>query len=70
MEALHDFLQQHPGVDLAPFLAGANDRLRTYFYEASHAHTRLPVQHSDTPPVQHRCIEVCHLPPVIGLSRG
>ncbi len=33
MEALHDFLQQHPGQNIDPFLAGANDRLRTYFYE-------------------------------------
>lgn len=33
MKALHDFLQQHPAVNIDPFLAGANDRLRTYFYE-------------------------------------
>jgi hypothetical protein len=35
MEALHSFLLRNPGVDLQPFLAGANDRLRTYFYEVS-----------------------------------
>ena len=35
MEALHGFLLRNPGVDLQPFLAGANDRLRTYFYEVS-----------------------------------
>ena len=41
MEALHGFLLRNPGVDLQPFLAGANDRLRTYFYEVSSCCTRL-----------------------------
>ncbi len=34
MEALHDFLQAHPGLDLEPLLAGGNERLRAYFYQA------------------------------------
>ncbi len=33
MEALHDWLQQHPQLSLDSFLGGANDRLRSYFYQ-------------------------------------
>ena len=33
MEAVHDLLQQHSDLDLEPYLAGANERLRTYFYQ-------------------------------------
>ena len=43
MEALHDFLTAHPGVQLEPFLAGANDRLRAYFYEVTQLQPCMPV---------------------------
>jgi len=33
MEALHDWLHRHPQLNLDAFLAGANERLRTYFYQ-------------------------------------
>lgn len=35
MEALHDWLHMHPELDLEAFLAGANERLRVYFYQVS-----------------------------------
>lgn len=42
MEALHDWLHRHPQLNLDAFLAGANERLRTYFYQVLPSNVLLP----------------------------
>lgn len=54
MEALHDWLHHHPQLNLDAFLAGANERLRTYFYQVLPSKVLLPPTSSVAVAAHHR----------------